>query len=106
MASELEMKCSIRNAPMGTMPERECSRRRRNELPSPTRSDGTPAGTWIVPLSVLIGLADEATTLTPYMIRGMIKRTLHYQFRQLRKSRNETLSALKRLVHLPSPRSL
>src|SRR5271169_5072685 len=58
------MKCSIRNAPMGTMPVRECSRRSRNELPCPARSAGTPLATSIVLL--LIGLADEATRPAPY----------------------------------------
>src|SRR5271169_4247015 len=58
------MRCSTRKAPMGTMPVSECNLRNRNELPSPARSDGTPLATSKVRL--LIGLADEATTPTPY----------------------------------------
>src|SRR5215467_3250336 len=48
---------------MGTMPVSECNRRRTNELP-PTRSAGTPRATLTVLL--VTGLADEATTPTPY----------------------------------------
>src|ERR1700756_1185709 len=36
------MKCSRRNAPIGTMPVSECRRRRRKENPSPARSGATP----------------------------------------------------------------
>src|SRR5215469_8521297 len=36
------MKCSIRNAPTGTIPLSECKRRSRNERPSPARSGLTP----------------------------------------------------------------
>src|SRR5208283_688503 len=36
------MKCSSRNAPMGTMPVKECRRRSRNEFPSPARRGATP----------------------------------------------------------------
>src|SRR5947209_4740198 len=42
VAKELETKCSIRNRPIGTIPLRECSRRRRNECPCPARSGATP----------------------------------------------------------------
>src|SRR5271165_1521187 len=58
------MKCSIRNAPIGTIPVSECNLRSRNELPCPARSAGTPLATSIVFL--LIGLVDEATRLAPY----------------------------------------
>src|SRR5580698_7596207 len=34
--------CSIRNAPMGITPNRECSLRQRNDVPWPARSGGTP----------------------------------------------------------------
>src|ERR1017187_1648209 len=36
------MKCSTRKAPTGTIPLRECNRRRRKELPCPARKGGTP----------------------------------------------------------------
>src|SRR3974377_1109064 len=91
MASEWEMKCSSRNAPMGTMPLSECNRRRRKELPSPARSAGTPLATWIEFLET--GLADEATTPTPYDSRAVdanlalsispttqVKNTRNYRF--------------------------
>src|SRR5438132_5092449 len=41
-AKALEMKCSIRNNPTGTMPVSECRRRSRKECPSPARSGATP----------------------------------------------------------------
>src|ERR1019366_4020184 len=62
------MKCSTRNTPMGMMPVRECNLRSRNELPSPARSEETPLGILMLPFS--IGLADEATTPTPYGSRS------------------------------------
>src|SRR3974390_146146 len=104
MASELEMKCSSRNAPIGTIPLRECRRRRKKELPSPARSAGTPLATWIEFLET--GLADEATTPTPYDSRGIkANQTLsNSQTTQVKKTRNnqftsentvETLSALR-----------
>src|SRR5260370_16990284 len=42
VAKELETKCSIRNRPIGTMPLRECNRRRRKECPCRARSGATP----------------------------------------------------------------
>src|SRR5438105_3812224 len=36
--------CSIRKAPTGTIPLRECRRRRRKEWPSPALRGGTPPG--------------------------------------------------------------
>src|SRR6476646_10166892 len=45
VAKALEMKCSSRNAPIGTIPLRECRRRRKNEWPLPARIGGTPRST-------------------------------------------------------------
>src|SRR6266567_2003649 len=36
------MKCSTKKAPMGTMPDKECRRRKRNEVPCPARRGATP----------------------------------------------------------------
>jgi hypothetical protein len=46
------------------MPVSECNLRNRNELPWPARNEGTPLATGT--LLLLTGLADEATTPTPY----------------------------------------
>src|SRR5919201_2669028 len=43
VAKALETKCSVRNAPTGMIPLNECSRRQRNDPPSPARSGGTPS---------------------------------------------------------------
>jgi hypothetical protein len=87
------MKCSIRNAPMGMIPVSECNLRQKKELPSPARSDGTPLATCIVFL--LIGLADEATTPTPYDSRG-IKANLQL-------SNSQTVQVKKRMLLLFFP---
>src|SRR5665213_2604527 len=42
MASKFETMCSIRNAPIGTMPVSECRRRQKKLWPSPARSGCTP----------------------------------------------------------------
>src|SRR5215475_2516552 len=42
MVSKLETMCSMRKAPMGTIPVSECSLRQKKEWPSPARRGCTP----------------------------------------------------------------
>src|SRR5579864_327913 len=81
VANALEMKCSIRNSPTGTIPVNECRRRQKKECPCPARSGATP------PL-ILTGVAvlgADANRL-PCEIRND-ERTNHYVGDQERKSR-------------------
>jgi hypothetical protein len=55
----------MRKAPMGTMPESECNRRKTKEYPSPARSGATPFLTRAALDST--ELAEEATKPTPFM---------------------------------------
>src|SRR5207302_7707365 len=80
VANALEIKCSIRNNPTGTMPLRECSRRSRKECPSPARRGATAPFTRMG----AVGLAVDRTA--PYDFRSD-KRTFHYLFVREAKSR-------------------
>jgi hypothetical protein len=64
MAVEFETRiCSKRNAPTGTMPESECSRRKTNEIPLPARNGATP---WAALVTTgAVELAADATK-APY----------------------------------------
>src|ERR1039458_5535478 len=66
------MKCSRRNAPMGPMPESECRRRSRNELPTPARKGATPGL-----ILGAAGLAGEAT-MGSLFNSNIKRRTGHY----------------------------
>src|SRR5882672_5514286 len=60
-AAELEMRiCSNRNAPTGTIPLSECSRRSKKLIPLPARSGATPAftssGLLTLPASPIAGM--------------------------------------------------
>src|SRR2546427_10227673 len=76
-AKALDMKCSIRNNPTGTMPVSECRRRSRKECPSPARSGATPC--LILGLTTA-GAAEPALdpTTPPYDFR-IDKRTFYYR---------------------------
>src|SRR5580698_1030453 len=87
MAVEFEIRiCSKRNAPTGTMPERECSRRKTNEYPCPARNGATPA-ILAIPLFVpgAVVLADATKRSYKFVYE---KRTSHYRAPGELKSRN------------------
>jgi len=66
------MKCSSRKSPIGTIPVSECSRRNRNDVPTPPRSGATPG-------LIFEGIdwADDANGVVPYL-SGVKKPTFHY----------------------------
>jgi hypothetical protein len=67
IAVEFEIRiCSNRNAPTGIIPESECSRRNRNEVPCPARN-GATAWTATAFTAGAEELADA--TKTPYEIK-------------------------------------
>src|ERR1700685_1385351 len=66
--------CSSKNAPTGTMPESECSRRSRNEVPCPARSGATRCAAPGVAGGAVV-LADA--TKAPYEFEEQ-KRTFYY----------------------------
>src|SRR5208283_788277 len=64
IAVEFETRmCSKRNAPTGTIPESECNRRRRNDVPCPARNGATPCAK-VLGTAGAAELADA--TNTPY----------------------------------------
>lgn len=89
VANALEIKCSIRNNPTGTMPLRECSRRSRKECPAPARRGATAPFTRIG----AVGLAVDRTA--PYDFRSD-KRTVHYLFVREAKSRRGGIRVIGR----------
>src|SRR6266853_6478892 len=68
VAKAFEMKCSSRNAPIGTIPLRECRRRRRNEWPLPARIGGTPRST-----------GDATLAMYRYTPIRFARQTLYYE---------------------------
>src|SRR5260370_32365609 len=53
------MKCSTRNAPTGTMPLREWSRRQKNKSPCPARIGGTPRAIGVITLDTSDPILDR-----------------------------------------------
>src|SRR5580692_10164655 len=86
MAVEFEIRmCSNKNAPTGTIPVSECSRRRTNDIPWPARNGATPPRTSYLLTPGAEELADA--TEAPYKFCNE-KRTFHYRATEEVKSRN------------------
>src|SRR5437660_12403814 len=84
MAVALEIRiCSKRNAPTGIIPVRECSRRKKNDVPWPARKGATPR----LMLIGAAGLAVVATMTAPCFSKD-VERTFYYLAREEGKSRN------------------